>query len=202
MLNHVVSQFGYPRGTAGRLAGMLMAHRSSNRRRNEWVISLLEVRPEDRVLEVGFGPGIAIRGLTRLVTSGRICGIDHSELMVGEARKRNADAVRSGLVDLRLASVDRLPAFDEPFDAIFAVNSVGFWPEPVARLKELRALLAPGGRIAIASQPRSRGATVATTERAAREITSMLDAAGFDRLRTETLQLEPPVACVLGAGHN
>jgi ubiquinone/menaquinone biosynthesis C-methylase UbiE len=55
-----------------------MAHRSSNRRRNAWVVSLLEVRRGDRVLEIGFGPGLAIRELARLATEGYVCGIDHS----------------------------------------------------------------------------------------------------------------------------
>jgi SAM-dependent methyltransferase len=93
--------------------------------------------------------------------------------------------------------VDRLPSFDEPFDAILAVNSMGFWPEPVERLRDLRRLLRPGGRIALASQPRCPGATHHTTARAANELEDLLTRAGFTRIRIETLDLDPPVACVL-----
>lgn len=53
-------------------------------------------------------------------------------------------------------SVDRLPRFDEPLDAVVAVNSVGFWPNPIQQPSELRGLLRPGGRIALASQPLRR----------------------------------------------
>jgi protein-L-isoaspartate O-methyltransferase len=53
------AQFGHPTGFWGRAAGLLMAHHTSNRRRNAWAVSLLDVHPEDRVLEIGFGPGIA-----------------------------------------------------------------------------------------------------------------------------------------------
>ena len=56
----MVGQFMHPHGLGGHLPGWVMAHRSSNRRRNTWVVSLLDVRPTDRVLEIGFGPGIAI----------------------------------------------------------------------------------------------------------------------------------------------
>jgi hypothetical protein len=50
----------------GRAAGLLMAHRSSNHKRNAWAVSLLEVRPDDRVLEIGFVPGLAVRELSRI----------------------------------------------------------------------------------------------------------------------------------------
>ena len=92
-----------------------------------------------------------------------MCGIDHSELMLRRAKRRNADGLRRGVVDLRLGSVDELPAFDEPFDKILAVNATMFWREPVARLEELRRLLRPGGLIAVAHQPRGPGATDQTS---------------------------------------
>jgi hypothetical protein len=77
------------------------------------------------------------------------------------------------------------------------VNSIGFWPDPAQHLRELRGLLRPGGRIALASQPRSAGATADTTARAGRELHDLLIQAGFTQARTETLPLTPPVACVL-----
>jgi ubiquinone/menaquinone biosynthesis C-methylase UbiE len=179
------------------MAGWVMAHRGSNRQRNLWVVSLLDVQPTDRVLEIGFGPGVAIAELARYATRGHTYGIDHSEVMVGQASKRNAAAVRARRVELLHTSVDRLPRFDEPLDAILAVNSVGFWPNPTDQLGKLRDLLRPGGRIALASQPRCAGATADTTAQAGRELHELLARAGFTELRIETLDLDPPVACVL-----
>ena len=175
-----------------------MARRSSNRRRNAWAVSLLEVRPDDRVLEIGFGPGLAIRELSRIAHEGHVCGIDHSELMVRQARKRNADGIRRGVVDLRLGSVDALPAFDAPFDKILAVNALLFWSEPVARLAELRRLLRPGGLIAVAHQPRGPGATDETSAAKGREIAAALVRAGFSEVQIQTMRLKPAVVCALG----
>jgi len=62
------SQFMQPRGFAGWLVGWEMALRPSNRKRNVWAVGLLGVEPSDRVLEIGFGPGIAIRELSRRAT--------------------------------------------------------------------------------------------------------------------------------------
>ena len=192
-----MSQAGHPRGAVGRLVGWLFAYRRSNRQRNRWAVSLLGVQPTDRVLEVGFGPGVAVAELASRATRGQVYGIDHSQVMARQASRRNAAAIRAGRVHLTRASVDQLPSFGEPLDAILAVNTVAFWPDPVQRLQELRRLLRPAGRIALVSQPRSPGATRDTTTRAAQELQDLLTRAGFVHIRVETLDLDPPVACVL-----
>jgi SAM-dependent methyltransferase len=199
-IHAVRAQFGRPTGLRGYAAGLLMAHRPSNRRRNAWAVSLLDVQRDDRVLELGFGPGLAIRELSRIAAEGYVCGIDHSELMVRWARRRNADGIRRGVVDLRLGSFDELTAFDAPFDKILAVNAMLFWSEsdPVARLTELRRLLWPGGLIAVAHQPRGPGATDETSAARGREIAAALIRVGFSEVRLETVRLKPAVTCSLG----
>jgi SAM-dependent methyltransferase len=195
----VIGQGHQPRGAAGSVTGWVFAHRPSNRQRNRWAVSLLDVRPADRVLEVGFGPGVAVAELVR-AGAGHVYRIDHSAVMLRQASRRNAAAVRARRVTLVNAPADQLPAaFDGPFDAILAVNSLGFWPAPAERLAELRRRLAPGGRIAVVSQPRCPGATAGTSRSAAEEVESLLRSAGFTHLSTETLSLSPPVICVLAA---
>jgi ubiquinone/menaquinone biosynthesis C-methylase UbiE len=161
--------------------------------------SLLDVQPAGQVLEIGFGPGLVVAELVR-AGAGHVYGIDHSAVMLRQASRRNAAAVRAGRVTLINASADQLPAaLDGPFDAILAVNSLGFWPAPAERLAELRRRLAPGGRIAIASQPRCPGATAGTSRSAADEVENLLRSAGFTPMRTQTLPLSPPVICVLAS---
>ena len=195
----VIGQGHHPHGAAGSVTGWVFAHRPSNRQRNRWAVSLLGVRPTDQVLEIGFGPGLAVEELAR-AGAGHVYGIDHSGVMLQQASRRNAAAIRAGRVTLINAPADQLPAaLDGPFDAILAVNSLGFWPAPAERLAELCRRLAPGGRIAIASQPRCPGATAATSRSAADEIENLLRGAGFTQIRTQTLPLSPPVICVLAA---
>ena len=157
------------------------------------------MQPHDRVLEIGFGPGVAIQEFARRAASGLVVGVDHSEVMVQQARKRNAAAVRAGRVDLRLGSAAALPAFDAPFDKILAVNSLMFWDDPVARLKELHGLLRPGGKIAIVYQPRGPGSTDEVAARTGQEIAAHFTEVGFTDVDVETLALKPTAAvCVLG----
>ena len=163
----VIGQAHQPRGAAGRVTAWEMAHRPSNRQRSAWVVSLLEVRAADRVLEIGFGPGLAVAQLVR-AGAGHVDGIDHSGVMVRQASRRNAAAIRAGRVTLIRASAEALPgALGGPFDAILAVNALAFWPAPAERLTQLQRRLAPGGRVAIASQPRCPGATADTSRAAA-----------------------------------
>lgn len=195
----VIGQARHPRGAADRVVAWEMAHRPSNRQRSAWVVSLLGARPADKVLEIGFGPGAAVAELVR-AGAGHVYGTDHSGVMLRHASRRNAAAIRAGRVTLLTAPVDQLPpALDGPFDIIFAINSAGFWPAPAERLAELRRRAAPGGRIAIAAQPRCPGATADTSRDAARDIEGMLRAAGFTHLSTQTLRLSPPAVCVLAA---
>jgi SAM-dependent methyltransferase len=195
---HVRAQFGRPTGLSGRTAGLIMAHRSSNRRRNAWAVSLLGVQRDDRVLEIGFGPGVAIGELSGIATEGYVCGLDHSEVMLRQAGKRNAERVRRGRVDLRLGSVEKLPAFEAPFDKILAVNAMQFWEQPVDRLRELRRVLRTGGRIAIAFQPRGPGASDEAAATRGRQLATALRDARFSEVRLETLKLKPAVVCALG----
>jgi SAM-dependent methyltransferase len=198
LIDAALAQFGRPTGLPGSAAGLLMAHRSSNRKRNEWAVSLLAVRPDDRVLEIGCGPGLAIRELGRIAHAGYVCGIDHSEVMLRQAGRRNRDGVRRGIVDLRLGSVDALPAFDAPFDKVLAVNTVLFWDRRDARLAQLRRMLRPGGLIAVAHQSRGPGASDDASAAAGRELAAALERAGFAPVRLETLGLSPAAVCVIG----
>lgn len=195
----IVRQFGKPSGPLGVLVGLVMRVRPSNRVRSSRTIDLLDLRPEDRILEVGFGPGLAVARAAEIVTAGKVVGIDHSELMLRQARRRNAKAIRAGRVELLLGSADALPRFEGRFDKVMAVNVYMFWKDPVSILGGLRQVMNPGGVVALTLQPRNRGATAYDTRLAAERMTASLLAAGFGEVRTEILEMAPvAAACVLG----
>jgi ubiquinone/menaquinone biosynthesis C-methylase UbiE len=151
MINLIVAQFGQPKGLAGRVVGMIMARK--NRERIAWAVSLLDVQPEDHLLEVGFGPGVAIQQVAQLAKEGFVAGIDHSAIMVAQASRRNAKAIAAGRVELIFGSVAALSYGDASFDKAFAINSLRFWPAPVECLRGLGRVLKPRGHVAIVSQP-------------------------------------------------
>jgi ubiquinone/menaquinone biosynthesis C-methylase UbiE len=195
LFRSLARQFGNPHGVLGRVAGWVMAHRSSNVRRSRWAVELLELQPGERLLEVGCGPGVAIAAAATPGTT--VVGVDRSAVMIAQARRRNRRAVRAGRVELHTCRVEDLPAFDEPFDKALAVNTVGHWNDPIGGLTSLRRILRSGGSIAVVTQPRCAGATAADSSAAADETARLLGAAGFGAVHIETLDLDPPAVCAL-----
>jgi cyclopropane fatty-acyl-phospholipid synthase-like methyltransferase len=198
MRNLVIRQFENPGGPLGRVAGWIMAHRESNRRRNAWAVSLLDIEPHHHVLELGCGPGIGLEHAAKRATEGRVVGVDHSELMTKVARRHNTEAIRDGRIEVLHGTAQTAVERRSRFDRVFAVNVVQFWDSPQNTLQALRGVMIPGGVIAIAFQPRNKGATDEDARRGAERHRQLLAQAGFHDLRTETLKLKPMVTCVLG----
>ena len=193
-----VRQFGRPSGLLGAVASLIMQARPSNRERNARTLSLLDIQPADRVLELGFGPGLAVRRAAELASRGQVFGIDHSELMLQQASRRNAKAIEEGRVHLRLGTAERLPDFGARFDKAFAVNVYMFWKEPVPVLRAVREAMNPGATVALTLQPRRRGATDEDTAIAAERMATSLRDAGYANVRVEILRMKPvSAACAL-----
>jgi ubiquinone/menaquinone biosynthesis C-methylase UbiE len=147
----LMGMFGRPQGFLGHLGGLVMAR--TNRSCARWVMGLLDVQPRDKVLEVGFGPGVAIQLLTGLASGGYIFGVDPSEEMLAQATRRNKKAIKLRQVDLRRGSVASLPFADNSFDKALAINSMQVWPNALAGLRELQRVLRPGGKAGLGFTP-------------------------------------------------
>ncbi len=138
----VLRTFRRPSGPLGRLAGWTMSR--NNRERGLLVLDRLGIEPEDRVLEVGFGPGVSLARAAELAHRGRVVGVDHSELMWKTARKRNAEAVAAGRIELHLGTTR------EPARAFAAVRQglrgqrLPVLAAPRARARRPALALAPG----------------------------------------------------------
>jgi len=152
MEQHPLKSFGKPEGLVGHFLGLVMS--KSNRKLGEWTIDVLHLDDGVDVLEIGFGPGTTIELMTQKYPDAFIAGIDHSDVMVKQATRRNRKAVSEGRVEIREGSVAALPYEGESFDNVYAINSFQFWPDRLANLKEVKRVLKKGGNIAITLQPR------------------------------------------------
>lgn len=121
--------------------------------RYRWAADLLDVQPDDRVLEIGCGLGHMADLVCERLTSGRVIAIDRSAKMVDAARERNAGYIAAGKAqifhqDLIDSQLDRAS-----FDKIFLFNINAFWMDPVAELREVKRLLKPKGLFHIFHEP-------------------------------------------------
>ena len=189
------SQFAKPTGLAGWMVGHLMAMK--NGYRSVWVFSLLDLQPTDRVLEIGFGSGCDIARASCMAAS--VAGIDHSDIMVRQATRRNAQAIREGRVNLQLGSAVQLAYPDSHFHKVFAINSAQFWEDSTKALNEISRVLRPGGWLALAVQPRGKNVTDETAKQVGIGLSKSLTAAGFEEVHCEFHQMRPvATVCVLG----
>lgn len=140
--------FNHPTGVFGWMGGIFMAR--ENRETARRALQLLEVQPHDKVLEIGFGPGVGIELLANSSPAHAVAGVDPSPEMCEQARVRNAANVRAGKVTLWRAPVEALPFSNATFDKALAIRSLDLWPDTGAGLREIRRVIRSGGRIVIA----------------------------------------------------
>jgi ubiquinone/menaquinone biosynthesis C-methylase UbiE len=187
-------QYRKPSGALGRKIGREMAR--DHLPENLWTITQLNPQPADYILEIGFGPGIAIEELLKHVTTGMVAGIDHSETMVAEASERNALAIKAGRADLRYGDAAELPFAEASFDKAFSIHAIYFWARPRQALRELRRVLKPGGLLVITMLPKDKWppnppgspleyGTAECTPYLGVEVEQMMAEAGFSNTRIE-----------------
>jgi len=140
-------QLRCPSGRAGRLTGRIMT--VVNKEPNRLAIEALRIRPHDKVLELGFGPGSAVMAMAAAARKGLVLGIDRSPEMLAQASLRNRRSIEQGRVQLCLGRFDELPWPSETMDKILAVNVVYFFNGNGDEIREARRVLVPGGLMAI-----------------------------------------------------
>jgi SAM-dependent methyltransferase len=116
----------------------------------ERLADLAALAPGDRVLDVGCGTGIVAR-----VAAGRtgrgggtVVGLDANETMLTVARAAAAETAPA--IDWRTGDAAALPFPDGAFEAVFCQQALQFLPDPITALAEMRRVVAPGGRVALA----------------------------------------------------
>jgi cyclopropane fatty-acyl-phospholipid synthase-like methyltransferase len=135
----------------GEVVGRIMAHETAAA--NRVALDLLDLQPGDRVLEIGFGHGRSLAAAMAKVADGIVAGIDHSEVMLRIARKRNSSALLAGRMELTLGDSERLPYRDGRFNKIFAMHTIYFWSDPRRHIEEARRVLSDEGRLVVGYRP-------------------------------------------------
>jgi ubiquinone/menaquinone biosynthesis C-methylase UbiE len=195
-------QLRHPSGIAGSLIGYIMG--AINRESNHVAIEALHLAPRDTILELGSGPGRALKMVAAISPKGCVLGIDHSTTMLAQAARHNRSAVRDGRVCLVCARFETLPCRAESIDKILAVHV--FYFADAETILEAKRVLRPGGRIVFLVTDRHalENCKFANTETHRlldrNDLISLLIAGGFakDRISVSAITLGFGIPALIG----
>lgn len=133
-----------PTGLIGRYV-MTKIFNTANADLNAFVQEVVALENNDRVLEIGFGPGKLINEMAKNSSEILLEGVDFSDTMLKVASKANEHYIREGRVRLHKAESSNLPFNDAYFDKVYSINTLYFWEDPKEHLSEIYRVLKPGG---------------------------------------------------------
>ena len=136
-------QLRRPRGWFGRRVMGPMLNRG-NQRFLDNTVEALAPRPGERIVDVGFGGGYALDVIRERIAPARPVGVEISAVMVEQGRER-----WRGAIDVYQADVATMPFENASIDGLLSVNTIYFWPDPGAALREIRRVLKPDGRVVL-----------------------------------------------------
>jgi SAM-dependent methyltransferase len=189
LLKLIGKQLQYPRGFFGKVLFAWMTPKTIAHAR--WTADLLDIQPEDQIIEIGFGNGANIKLLLQRAVRGFVTGVEISKTAIEMASKKNAKAISEGRVILHLAQGNALPSENNVFDKACSVATAYVIEDPGAVFKEMFRVLKPKGRAAVTFPVREnfmRFKPVATEGFYLHELAELEAAfrnAGFINCRTE-----------------
>jgi len=163
--------------------------------RFQWAAEIMDVNPDDRILEIGCGAGVAATILAASLTTGTITAIDQSESMIKKAPTRNAALAATGKAIFIPVSLTNMSTTKQ-YTKIFAFNVSLFWKDASKELEIVKKLLAPKGKLYIFHQP-PPGVAMAFNKTIATKVTKALEQENFTILNIVHKRMSPaPVVCI------
>ena len=137
-----------PSGIIGRYL-MTKVFNAGNSGLNAFAKETLDIKIDDRILEIGFGPGKLIKEMAEIATKGHVEGVDFSRDMLKEAARVNRQLISKGRVKLHEGDCRNLPFDDASFDKLCSINTLYFWEEPEKYFLEMFRVVRPGGMVVV-----------------------------------------------------
>jgi ubiquinone/menaquinone biosynthesis C-methylase UbiE len=111
------------------------------------VVDKLDIRPDDRVLEIGCGHGVAATLVCERLEGGHLTAVDRSPKMIEAAIRRNAAYIDAGKAEFLVADLEDLDLGERRFDKIFAVRVGLFHRDPDRARSLAETWLTPRGAL-------------------------------------------------------
>ena len=179
---NMASQLRKPDGEEGMKTAEWMAN--GNLHIIHDAMKILNAEADDNILEIGMANGFYVNEILDKSAGIQYTGCDFSPIMVDAAEKLNIDAVATGSAKVMLADIISLPFESNTFNKVFTVNTIYFWEDEPAALKEIKRVLKPNGQFIIAFRPKHQSEKYPFTKYGFNQftksdVTALLSANGF-----------------------
>lgn len=180
-VNHHADHPGFA-GVTGLLFGLMFL--AIGRAKARLAVEIASVTATDRVVDIGCGPGTAVR--TAAGRGAHATGIDPSSAML---RVAHAVTRGSARIDWAVGTAENVPVPTGSATVVWSLATVHHWKDVTKGLAEAHRVLAPGGRVLAIERQSPPGATGLAshgwTNEQAEAFASACRTAGFDVVRVE-----------------
>ncbi len=111
------------------------------------VVEQLNLEPNDRLLEIGCGHGVAATLVCERLEDGHLTAIDRSAKMIEAAKRRNVEHVEAGRTEFLVMELEDMDLGKRRFDKVFAARVGLFHREPERARRLVERWLAPSGEV-------------------------------------------------------
>jgi len=193
-ISGLARQLGRPEGLPGRVIG-----RGLNRGNRAYVaaaVAATGVGPGQAAADIGFGGGIGLRLLLdRVGADGHVVGVELSDTMLKQARRRYRAESSAGRLALQAGTLGNLPLDDDSLDGLITVNTLYFVEDLEGAFREVARVLRPTGRAVVGVADPEWMASMAVTAHGFRlrpvdELVALLRQAGLAEVRHEQVREE------------
>nr|XP_055045178.1 uncharacterized methyltransferase YdaC-like [Misgurnus anguillicaudatus] len=161
----------------------------------ENAVKLINVQPDDTILELGHGPGFGLQAASQLLTGpkGKLIGVDYSEYMHQMASERMKEQITKGKVILYYSDLVNMPVAENSVNKAFHCNCYYFWPDLNAGARAIHKVMKPGSlmvtTLRLASLKKAFSINVLTGDNWRPEVyMEVLKSSGFTDVRMENMK--------------
>ena len=149
-LRYLVNQVRNPRGFFGKRVAKRM--NKGHAALAEWGLSNTKLKVDMDILDVGCGGGANINNFAKVVTEGKVFGIDYSPASVEVSKEVNKEFINNGHIEIYHSSVSELPFDENTFDLVSGFEAYYFWPDLLNDLKEIYRVLKINGVLLLVNE--------------------------------------------------
>jgi cyclopropane fatty-acyl-phospholipid synthase-like methyltransferase len=142
-IKYVGKNFGNPNGLGGKISTKIM--NIINQRQYNAVLENLNVKPNEKILDIGFGNGYLIKKLFKKGIPVNVYGIEISKDMLHKVTAINEQYISNKTLQLFLENINKTSFEENLFDKIYTVNTIYFWGELEKSFSEIKRIMKPDG---------------------------------------------------------